>query len=382
MNGAPPRVVLVVPHLVSRPEQDSPLRPLPNGLSQMAENGRVVRLRPMAREKTPEAAWLGLNPRSLRLEEGPLTVSALGFDPPERSVQFALTLGSVDGAGMLRQVEPTPDDETVTIVMREAARLATPKLTLLAGEGLDHALVWEDGSLELGTTPPGEAAGSPVLDRAPQGDGEPLLRRFIDDSVNLLSELEVNRVREEEGLAPLNVLWPWGQGYREPTPNLALRRGEIGFVMSGSMRLQGLTRLCGYLHGERSAFGRGLRVNMEMLADEARSRSLAIALLQNVEEMQRHERLDEIAWVLSELDKKLAQPLLADQAERPFRMALIAPGGWTGSGEPPERASAEGLALLYDSRRREANSTPFDERALGESRVPMLHAYEAVERAL
>ncbi|MFX6823313.1 hypothetical protein ABTH33_20400, partial [Acinetobacter baumannii] len=80
------------------------------------------------------------------------------------------------------------------------------RLTPVFGPRLTHGLVWEEGSLDLGTrTPP---VGESVHTGLPEGDGERLLRQLIDDSVNLFSELELNRRRMDEGKSPFNLLWP------------------------------------------------------------------------------------------------------------------------------------------------------------------------------
>jgi 2,3-bisphosphoglycerate-independent phosphoglycerate mutase len=314
-------------------------------------------------------------------------VAALGHRPPEGSVQFHLTLCSVDNEGKLALAEPGPDmfvrggrvgelDELFTV----AQRLRTQALTPLKGEGTDHALVWEGGSIDNETSSPGEAFGRELFSVLPRGEGESLLRRFVDDSVNLLGTLESNAVRRDEGLAPLNCLWPWGQGLRPDFPNLPLRRGDVVHVLSGSLRMQGLCRLAGYAHGDRHAFGTKLQTNYGLILENATAHQLSLAIVHSVEEMQRHGRTDEIEWNLEQLAANVIGPLL--EREDPFELRLVAPCGQSTAGALHSGSSPIGLGLMYSSESLAANAFPFDERVLDDARVPTLNCWEFLQGGL
>lgn len=208
--------------------------------SELSLRGRVRRSTPIL--GAAEAAYVGLPPT--RIADGPLIVAALGAEPPERSLQFHLSLlGLQDGL----VVPPPPSTAEAAVVKPLLSKLDTKRLTGLWGEGLDHALVL-DGFWDLGTTPLPEALGR-FQEVLPEGEMESTLRRYIDDSVNMLSELELNVRRIDEGVAPLNVLWPWGQGSPRRLPHLGLRRGSVLTVESPSLRMRGMARLVGYRSG-------------------------------------------------------------------------------------------------------------------------------------
>jgi len=323
---------------------------------------------------------MGLNPVNLALQQGPLTISALGVDPPERSVQFHLTLMSLqDGVARLSPYVPTLEE--LEIIFNEARRLNTRLLTLVKGERLDHGLVWEDGSLELGLAPSRYVDGNAVPPYLPEGDGEPLLRRFIDDSVNLLSGLAFNEERLDKGLAPLNLLWPWGAGFRVPLPNLALRRGEATSVESNSLRIAGVTRLAGYRHGHRSAFGRGLNTRLERIVERASTQTSLIAVIDAATQLGSRGKIEELQWFAHELDTRLFGPLLDRALREPWDVTIVSPGGYTGDDEP-EDASLTGLGLEYRSGPPPQNSHPFDERSLEERSIPTVDVWDFVDRSL
>lgn len=342
-------------------------------MAALAELGTMKRLLPVPDALTPEAAWLGLDPRKVRLAQGPLTVAALGFEPPDRSVQFHLSLMSFDGDCPRICPFEIPEDD-LRAVFDAARRLDTKALTLIEGEDRDHALVWERGSIDLRTRTPQEADGKPMPSVLPEGDGEPVLRRFIDDSVNLLSEQEFNMRRLEEGLPPLNLLWPWGQGFRTEVPNLALIRGEPANVESASMRMAGLTRMARYRHGDRKAFGKGTNIQLERLAKAALGGGLTIVVLDQIGDFRSQGKLEEAEWLSREIDRRLLGPLLDASLREPTRIFIAAPScDGTGSDEP------SGLSLRVETGTRPANSVPFDERALEERAVPVGEVWKEIE---
>lgn len=378
------RTSIVIPYLVSEPDDDSALRKLPDVLQRIVDRAQIVRLNPIPECATPEAAWLGMNPLETAVAPGPLLVAALGHHPPADSVHFRLTLCSVDGAGLLSKPDARQDSEGVRKLMEEADRLATRSLTLLVGEGVEHALVMEHGSLDMMTTPIAEAYGSALKDCLPDGERDRELRRIIDDSINLLSNHPVNRRRIDGGELPLNTLWPWGQGFRPSLPILPLRRGEIATVHSASLQLHGLCKLVGYTHADRADFSAGLRIDFPKLGVRLIESHLSVALIHTVEEMQRHGRVDDVMWVVEQLAESVLEPLTSKSDSSPFQLRILAPGGrcsFDGS-EPPERASASGLGLFFDSERPAENRFPFDERVIDEARLPLIDPWEFIEPGL
>lgn len=334
------RLVLIIPGWLGKPDEESVLRNRPI-LARLAARCEIFKL---SHEPATlfESACLGL--RGLRMAEGPLTIAAFGKDPPASSTQFHLSLLSTDGE-TLQTADPVPDDHWKPL-MAEAAKLSTKKLTIVTGEKSDHGLVWEEGSLELGTISPDGA--TEWRKHLPEGDGEGLLRQFIDDSVNLLSEHQVNRERLEEGLPPLNLLWPWGQGRRLEVPNLALRLGEVVTVQSNSRRLAGLTRLVGWKHWDRTAFGHGTALQLE----EIRANLIPganIVVVNSMAEFRAAQQWDEMDWLTSQIEARFLSPLM--DLDEPIRIAVLSP---------------EGLGMVASLPCGESNSKPFDERTLEE----------------
>jgi len=380
------RTVLLIRDLLSSPEGPSLVKNSGAAISRFAQAGTLAKVLPSVPAEIPkskgamptgtaEATFLGLNPSSIELQDGPLIVSALGADPPDGSVHFHLSLMSFDGTRC-----STPKTrilpQQIGAVLQESMKLNTKKLTIVAGEQLDHGLVWEEGSIELGTLPVAAFEGNELLPNLPEGDGEPMLRRFIDDSTNLLSQLPINREREEEGLPPLNLLWPWGQGFRTSVPNLALRRGEVCHVLSRSLRLQGLTQLTGYRHGDRKSMGYAVKLSPSSLLEFIRKYDSSLVLIDAFAEMREFGKWDEMDWMWRELDTGLFRPLFELSQQEPLDLTVIA---LSGVDKPVGMQASElGLSLSYKSGNLGANSVPFDERALEERALRSVQLWEAV----
>jgi 2,3-bisphosphoglycerate-independent phosphoglycerate mutase len=361
--------VLVLPEAFANDEDPSPLRQRLTSLNRLAEQGAVGRLSPLPRVETPEALYLGLDPSQGQMRQGPLTISALGADPPERSTHFHLSLMAFHEGVASRISTRIPDDEWRKVV-ELGKRLNTRLLTLVAGEQCDHGLVWEALG-DLGTTSASEVDGKSIQPALPAGDGERILRRFIDDSVNLLSEQEFNQRREDADLAPLNLLWPWGHGVRLPAPNLALRRGEPALVMSGSLRLAGLTRLVGYRHTERPLMGNGLNAQFENLVERARSwQGPVLMVLDAIPALRAGGKMEELHWLIREIDDRLITPLCETADGDRLQLSVLATG------------DVGGLSLTWDSTRLGAGRFPFDERTLDETHAPTAQLWEAAAEAL
>lgn len=365
------RALIIVPELLGDPERESPLRQNLPALRTLAELGEIRRLAPMPRSETPEALYLGARQGEVTLRPGPLIVSALNADPPERSIHFHLSLLSFTD-GLAAEVTALPTPEEIRTVVAAARRLDTQALTLVGGERLDHGLVLE-GRGDLGTTPAKDVAGTEIRPLLPEGDHERGLRRYIDDSINLLSELELNERRIDEGRPPLNLLWPWGHGVRTPVPNLALRRGEPATVESASFRLAGLARLTGDIHAERATVGSGLQIRLRHLAGRILGRDLTIVVLDTPAELRAEgeEREEELHWFIREMDRELLQPLLDSTLIDPMRIAIVTPG-----------AKSDGLALFAEPPASLSGRYPFDERTLEERLVTRIDVDQAVREAI
>ncbi|MFZ4506689.1 MAG: hypothetical protein ACOYON_03215 [Fimbriimonas sp.] len=358
-------IVILVPGLFGTDEVTSGLRRSP-ALNQLRERSSLQRIR-VETTSMPEGSYLGLRPDVAQMPQGPLTVAALGAEPPDRSTHFHITPLSLED-GLVSPVAGSLTWDDLQVLWPLVEKLNTKTLTLLRGVDRDHALVWE-GRGDLATTDPADLRAEWVK-QMPEGDAEVLLRRLIDDSANLLDGIEWNDRRREEGLSPVSLLWPWGHGMRAKVPNLLLKRGQVATVLSNSIRLQGLSRLAGYRHLPYQEMGRGLETPFDWLAGEIQRHNQCIVLLDGPQEFRRRDQEEELDWWLREFSYRLLQPLLDAQAvDSEIEITLIGTN------------QTEGLALT-PAGTVAATNDPFDERTLAEGTKPKADLNSVVDEAL
>lgn len=297
-----------------------------------------------------EAVLLGYH--DLKIAPGPLTVAALGWHPPERSTHFHISLLSLDGdvgkvpIGLLEDAERR---ELESALMK----LNSKSMTMLMGEGLDYALVWER-RIDMLTHDPEFLIEQGLKASLPEGDFENDLRRLIDDSVNILSELELNQRRIDAGELPVNLAWPWGHGERVSVPNQALRLGYPWNVLTCSLSLRGYARLSG-LNPSRIEPRTKLsdRETKRLLESTKREPRSVVTI-----DFKEGDDPEEKAYTLESLGRGLLLPLMEDARERKLPFAVVATGG-----------NGSGLIARWSEKASERDMFPFDERSLHEKGV-------------
>ena len=100
-------MLIILDGILGSPESDSLIRRV-EGFQRLGEVSSLTRLS-IPECETPEAMLLGLAPEEGQLRQGPLTVSALGWDPPERSLHFHLSLLSLQDTILAAKQPLTPE---------------------------------------------------------------------------------------------------------------------------------------------------------------------------------------------------------------------------------------------------------------------------------
>lgn len=356
--------MVIVPGWLAGAEEDSVLVRPGEALAAWSEAARVsvVRTRPEEPVLCPDAAYLGLNPEEFQVEPGPLAAACFGAQPPWGSTVFHLSLLGTDGEEVWAPEEL--GDADASELIGAARALETADARLVEGEGGDHALVarwpvpeaeprWPRGLMEAGY---GRAVDE--LDR--------WLRRWVDDSVNLLSEHDVNRRRADLGLRPANLLWPWGPGVARSHLPWSPDPRERPVLASGSIRLHGMARLVALPRWPRALFRGRPEAPLERLAEMAFDEGRLLIHLAEFGRARTAGDPERLAWLQRWLEERLLRPILDQARRRPTRLLLAALG---------ERVGLVGVA---DSEQPQPNGVPFDERAVADCGTPSVLLHEAV----
>jgi 2,3-bisphosphoglycerate-independent phosphoglycerate mutase len=178
---------------------------------------------------------------------GPLEAVAVGAPVGPRDVAFRVNLGSMAEDGVIRDTlgGGASAEEALVLMERIDAKLSNRRLRFYPGRHFAHVMVWTDGPTEVRCTPAPLACGRALVEALPEGDGDGALRQLIWDSIDLLSGHRLNHRRREEGLPPVDLLWPWAPGRRPELEHYVVRAREQALVLAGRLEVQGAAKAGG-----------------------------------------------------------------------------------------------------------------------------------------
>jgi 2,3-bisphosphoglycerate-independent phosphoglycerate mutase len=140
---------------------------------------------------------------------------ALGIDLRPGQVALRCNLVTVrDGAMASYAAGHISGEESHQLIAALEARLGSDGVHFYPGVGFRHILVVDDAEELVRTrcTPPHDIADRPVARYLPEGPGEGLLRRLMEESKAVLADHPVNRAREEAGRLPATQVWLFWPG--------------------------------------------------------------------------------------------------------------------------------------------------------------------------
>lgn len=332
-------------------------------------------------------ALLGNDPAKLYTGPGPLDAAGREVPLDPADLAFRVDLVASDGETV---TNPTAGGlagaDAETLFAAAAGVLRSVRLRFYPGRGRRHTMVWANGPADIRCLPPGEAAGKPLGEAMPLGDGDTVLRTLMFDSLEILDAHEVNERRRDQGLPPGNMLWPWGPGRAPRLPSFAVQRGMGGAVISPSVAWRGLALLAGLQAPELpGATGR-------IDTDYAGKAKAALAALEQRDFVLVHVGGPGAASVQGDADKKvdalqraderLLAPLLAGiKALDDFRLMVVPDVALPIEERAPARDPVP--FVLYASRgvSRRARAA-FDESAIEESPLRIQEGYRLLELLL
>lgn len=363
LEARPNRAVIILDGALGETPDDSAFKQsLPN-FQILSELGSISRLNPLTATGLTEATWLGIPDDLVKMNHGPLVIASLGVDPPNRSLQFAVTPCSLGENEVVQPLGFELSQQDFDEIWKAIKRLDTAFFTSVKGTGDSNGLVWE-GKGDFVTTGYRQALGKPYSEVKPDGDSD-ALRQWIEDSVNVLNELELNHRRIDEGLAPVNLMWPWGEGRRASVPNLALRRGAPAKVFTDSLRLGGLSRLAGYRPAP--GFGKGTSFQWTAFAQAVVKEKVAISFLEHPSNFRDRDQLEELHWWVHHFDRVTLPILLDSIARKELDLLIVLTGPGFGLSIKAPSPDGQGYEISED---------------LFDSKLPRQTTFETIDRFL
>jgi len=257
-------IVLVGDGMVDRPVEDlggkTPLEAAktPN-MDFIAEKGRVgltnmIPLRMAPASDVANLSILGYNPRKYYTGRGPLEAANIGIDMKENDVAFRCNLVTVSDDKMVDYSAGHISTEEAGAVIKELnAKLATDTIRFYTGTSYRHVMIFKckdkeefKSIIKLKCTPPHDISDKKITKflpkKGPYGD---IIRKIMDDSKEVLKDLEVNRVRLDLKENPVNMVWLWGQGMKPFMPQFRDFFRVEGSVISAVDLIKGIGKIVG-----------------------------------------------------------------------------------------------------------------------------------------
>jgi len=230
-------------------------------------------------------------------------------------------------------------------------------------------------SRETRTTPPHDLTDQPVAAHLPSGPGGDVLRRFMEQSTEIVAAAPANQERLKRGEPSASGIWLWGQGQRPALQDFYSRFGRRGAMITAVDLLRGIAALLGwknievpgatgYLDTDYAAKG---RYAIEALADA----DLVVVHVEATDEASHEGETHAKVEALERIDRDIVGPLHAHlRAQGPYRM-LVSPDHPTflrtkthSYGYVPFAACGAGIqpdeALAYDEASSAESSLVFD----------------------
>lgn len=363
-------------------------------LDELARRGRVGSVLTVPEGMYPGSdvanmSLMGYEPSKHYTGRGPLEAAALEVPLSERDVAFRCSLITTDGETLLDySAGHVSTEEARVLIALAQEKLGSRRFSFFPGVQYRHILRWTDGETNLKTTAPHDIQGKPIVPYLPVGEGEDALRRFVFDSLELFDDHPINRRRRDEGHAPANTLWPWGQGRATTLPDFFATHGVTGAAITAVDLVRGLAR-CAKMRivnvpgatGYIDTNYRG-KADYGLAALDAGADFLYLHV-ESPDESGHEGNIDHKIQSIEDIDRLVVGPLLDGFKTRkqPFRL-LVVPDHAT---PIALRTHREGPVpfLLYDSTNETGNNTlPYDERALPETRLIVEQGHKLIDLLL
>ena len=188
-----------------------------------------------AMEYDPESCYTG---------RSPLEAVSIGIDLNDTDIAFRCNLVTLSD-------EENYADKTMVdysageITSEDAAKLIASvneafkndEIEFYSGISYRHCMVWHEGPLNLGLTPPHDISDRKITEYMPENE---VIRKLMEKSYEVLKDHPVNKDRMAKGLRPGNSIWLWGEGTRPAVSNFEESFGIKGSAISAVDLIKGI----------------------------------------------------------------------------------------------------------------------------------------------
>ena len=195
------------------------------------------------------------------------------------------------------------------------------------GTSYRHCLIWENGQV-VELTPPHDVLTQVIGQYLPK---EPVLRKMMKRSHEILKNHPINLERKKQGLNPANCCWFWGAGTKPALKNFQEKTGKKGMVISAVDLLKGIAQGAGMAAPAVEGANGGLHTNYEGKTDRVlqavcdEDYDFVYLHVEAPDEMGHQGSAERKVQAIEYLDERVLAPLTATLKERgvDYRLLLL-----------------------------------------------------------
>ena len=281
---------------------------------------------------------LGYDPAVYYSGRSPLEAGSIGIDMKPTDVSLRCNLVTLSD-------EENYDDKTIIdycagdISTAEAKILVdslkevfdNDEFTLYAGVSYRHCLIWNNGTLDLGTlTPPHDITGKPIKGHLPNHPNAKKLYEMMKKSYDVLKNHPLNLERVARGERPANSMWFWGEGVRKPLASFEEKFGLRGSMISAVDLLKGIGKFSGMnvvnVEGATGYLDTNFEGKAQAAIDELKNGSDFVYIhVEAPDECGHRHEIENKVKSIELIDKKILGPLLQALEEYDDYKIMILP---------------------------------------------------------
>jgi len=194
-----------------------------------------------------QMSLLGYDPTRYYSGRAPIEAAARGLRLGQDDWVFRCNLVTIaDGMMADHSAGHISTKEASRLIEELQAHLTDERVSLHTGVSYRHLLVVRGMDFEVRTYPPHDHIGKAVEKILPRGKGAEFLIQLINQSQQLFSGHEVNRVRQDLGENQVSSVWLWGQGKQARLDSFRKQYGLRGATITAVDLVRGLAKLVGF----------------------------------------------------------------------------------------------------------------------------------------
>ncbi|MBN1577592.1 MAG: cofactor-independent phosphoglycerate mutase [Chitinispirillaceae bacterium] len=273
---------------------------------------------------------LGYDPMTYYSGRAPIEAASMGVALAANDTAFRCNLVTIENETMVDYSAGHITTAEAHLIVKELQKhCSTETVRFFPGVSYRHLTVIAAFPEGLVTTPPHDISGKPIHSYLPQGEAAGDLLRLMQKAHEVLSVLEVNKRRRDEGKKTATDIWLWGQGRAVSLPSMAQRYGITGSVISAVDLVRGLGILAGLqvrlVDGATGYLGTNYAGKVAAAREALEEQDMVYVHIEAPDETGHEGVLEKKIQAIEEFDAHIVGEMLRYQEERGDLRILVTP---------------------------------------------------------